>query len=129
MGKLSKLREVVTDDGIFYYQIEKASIYDYMSVYTKRIERTSLKILGKEYFIRNKTFYDIIPGDGWDNAWYLNHKGDRIENIKDVINKAVDSKKNFDPEWDGIMCSDKVLLRDLLITKILSENEQEKLLK
>lgn len=129
MAIIGELREVITDSGIFYYKIKLSLIFDYMYIYRKESVVVSKKILWWEYSKKKKDKYIQILGDGSDSEgyWYLNKKGDRINNIQNVIKKSIDQMSNFDPVWDGIMCSDKALLRDMLISKILSEEEQEKL--
>jgi hypothetical protein len=121
--KWGEMREVVTDSGLFYYQIEKSTTFDYLHLFTKKTKRTSSKLFGKEFNIKHTPEYTRIPGDGWDKCHYLKKGVDRIGEIKKVINKAINEHRNFDPVWDGIMCEDKALLRDILIEKILEDEK------
>lgn len=118
---IGKLREVITDKGIFYYKIEKSNTYDYLYLYEKKIEKIekwwSSKIEIKE------TLINVGQGNGtnYDNDevyFWLEQGENRIENIKSLIQKIIRDLIEFDPDWDGVVIEDKAKLRDILITKL-----------
>jgi hypothetical protein len=45
--KWGEMREVVTDSGLFYYQIEKSTTFDYLHLFTKKQKGQVLNYLEK----------------------------------------------------------------------------------
>lgn len=124
MSRKSKLRKVYTDKGVFYYKIKLSPIYDDFFLYEKNERK--LNILG--FKIKLPPTYNIIPSGKYDGSWWLNKKGNRIENIKSLIKKILDEREDFDPDWDGVIFSkNKAEMRDVLINIILDDEEKEKL--
>ena len=120
--KLGKLREVITERGIFYYRIKRSSLYDDLFLY-KKIIKTIKPLFGKPY---KKEEYELIPSEHLGGAWWVIKGGNRIENIKDTIEEALNDINDYDPEWDGVMIEDKAKLREILINKLGEDEENLK---
>jgi hypothetical protein len=125
-------REVITDLGIVRYEIQNNSVYDYLFLSMKKLEKKKIKKYGffgkeKEVEIVN---YKELPGESMlyygDNmirkqGFYLNKndsKEQRINTIKKCIKSSFNMLESFDPEWDCVMVEDKSKLRDILINQL-----------
>lgn len=137
---MDHFKEVITDKGILAYEIiDGKSYYDYLVVYRKYVKKTSPKFFG---LIPEKEVVNYIPmrgtnshyvktierhkymGDGDISCFYLDRERsseERLSDIKSSIEKCLKIENSFNPEWDGIMISDKAKLRELLIDDLLDD--------